>query len=131
MLTMPKSSRCKLGTSGRTKDTGASNGASGFAHSARYRLGLWYLLQAGKALARPWPRQSFGGKMRGVVVLSVPDLVSIPDLVSVLDSISVDLVSVPDLVILDLVSVPDSVSASKQEFAGFVWIVFRFQIKII
>ena len=69
--------------------------------------------------------------MRGVVVLSVPDLVSIPDLVSVLDSISMDLVSVPDLVILDLVSVPDSASASKQEFAGFVWIVFRFQIKIV
>ena len=58
--------------------------------------------------------------MSGVVVLSVPDLVSVPDLASVPDSISVD-----------LVSVPDSVSASKQEFAGFVWIVFRFQIKII
>ena len=69
--------------------------------------------------------------MRGVVVFSVADLVSVPDFVSVLDSISVDLVSVPDLVILDLVSVPDSVSASKQEFAGFVWIVFRFQIKIV
>ena len=42
MLTMPKSSRFQLGTSGRTKDTGASGGASGFAHSARYRSGLWH-----------------------------------------------------------------------------------------
>ena len=69
--------------------------------------------------------------MSGVVVLSVPDLMSVPHLVSIPNSISVDLVSVPDLVILDLVSVPDSVSASKQEFAGFVWIVFRFQMQEI
>ena len=129
MLTMPKSSRCKLGTSGRTKDTGASNGASGFAHSARYRLGLWYLLQAGKALARPWPRQSFGGKMRGVVVLSVPDLVLVPDLVSVLDSISVDLGSVPDLVLVDLVSVPDSVSVQSKNLQVSFGLCFGFKCR--
>ena len=117
MLTMPKSSRCQLGTSGRTKNTGANAGASGFAHSARYRLGLWHLLQAGKALARLWPRHLIVvSKLVSVPdLVLVPDLVSVPkfdsvpDVVSVTDLVSVDFVSDTDLVSVALVSVPDLV----------------------